>query len=78
MGIAEATSLVVIDCRCGGRCRGMLAAPPQSDTGGMQGFPAATKRRGNAGDGCAGPSRTQAGGSKAWEETEGRSGDETD
>ena len=78
MGIAEATSVVVIDPRCGGRCRGMLAGPPQSDTGGMHGFAAATDRRGNAGDGCGGMSRTQVGGSKAGEETDGRSGHETD
>lgn len=86
MGTTAATFLAVIDLMRGARCRGMLFAGPQADTGGMHGVgigsgsgdhaPAvgATERRGDVGNvGGAGTPRTDGGSSRAAELRDGRS-----
>lgn len=86
MGIAETTCAVATDRRCGARCRGMLVAPAQGDTGGSAGFTTgagagasvartgATETRGIAADRGAGAAPTQAGGSRAAEDLDRVSG----
>lgn len=91
MGMIEIISDVAIDPSCRARCRGMLAGPPQGNSGGMHGMdgvgrggdcmptrnsPAMTE---NAGFGSeAGTSRSKGGKSRDGECGEGGASSESD